>query len=350
VKVLFFPYWPTNPYQPNLATALGEKGIIIQGVEDTSFQTLKYSVKDQDILHLHWTNPYLLAPKISDSLHMTFLFFRFLFFQKAIGRKIVWTVHNLGEHEPRHPGLELFCHRLLAKISDGIIVHSQYAQKKILETYRLGHQADKTRIIPHGNYIDNYPNEIPREQARARLNIGTEKIVFLLLGQIRPYKGFSELISAFTRIATGNELLLMAGKPLNEQIKTEISHLVADKKDIMFYSEFVPDDDLQVFMNAADAVVFPYRYIFTSGSILLAMSFAKAVIVPNLEGLAEITGVGGALTYDPQNRNGLEKALAKACSADVKKLGRLNFKEAQRLSWEFIAGKTADFYTEIIRS
>ena len=57
MNILFFPYWPQNPYQPNLAGALREKGVIVKGVKDDSFQALAHSVKDQDILHIHWTNP-----------------------------------------------------------------------------------------------------------------------------------------------------------------------------------------------------------------------------------------------------------------------------------------------------
>jgi len=348
VNVLFFPYWPKNPYQPNLAAALEVKGVTIKGIEDTSFETLAYSVKGQDILHIHWTNPYILAPGLSASIRMSLYFFLFLMKQKKIGRKLVWTIHNLGEHEPRHPRFELFCHRFLARLADGMIVHSRYAWKNVLKAYRISLRSDKIRVIPHGNYIGNYPNNISREQARSRLGIGTEKKVFLFFGSIRQYKGIPELIAAYTKIATGNELLILAGNPLNEKINAEISQLADGREDIIFSPDFIPDEDIQKYMNGADIVVFPFRDIFTSGSILLAMSFAKALLVPDIESLEDVKKVGGAITFDPLDRNGLEKALTKVLSADLEKLGGLNLHEAQKLSWDSIAEETADFYAEIL--
>lgn len=348
MKVLFFPYWPANPYQPNLMKALEAQGATAAGVKDTSFVTLAESAMGQDVLHLHWSYPYLIGPNFVSSLEMTFQFFKILIRQKFKGSKFIWTIHNLGEHEHKHPRFELFCHRLLARFADGIIVHSRFAQEKTLEAYWLRHHSEKVRIIPHGNYIGNYPNEVPQETARNRLGIEGEKRVFLFLGQIRPYKGLPELVAAFNKVATGNEILIMAGKPLNERIKANIGALIADRPDIIYLPKFVPDEEIQTYMNAADVVVFPFRDIFTSGSVLLAMSFTKALIVPDLESLAEITAAGGSITYEPQDQAGLEKALAAAIHTDLAELGQINLAEAQRLSWEAIGGTTLQLYDKAL--
>jgi hypothetical protein len=46
VNVLFFPYWPANPYQPNLAKVLGKRGAEVKCVEDSSFLTFISSSKE----------------------------------------------------------------------------------------------------------------------------------------------------------------------------------------------------------------------------------------------------------------------------------------------------------------
>jgi glycosyltransferase involved in cell wall biosynthesis len=171
-----------------------------------------------------------------------------------------------------------------------------------------------------------------------------EKKTFLFLGAIRGYKGIPALISAFTRTATGDEVLIIAGKPLNEKIKTEIFQLAAKRDDIFFFPEFVAECDIQTYLNTADAVVFPFRDIFTSGSALLAMSFSKALIVPDLESVAEIIMAGGAIPYDPHDETGLANALAAARSTDLQKLGRNNYEAAQNISWNSIAGQTLELY------
>ncbi len=44
---------------------------------------------------------------------------------------------------------------------------------------------------------------------------------------------------------------------------------------------YVPDDRLDLFLNAADRVVLPYTEILTSGAAILAMSFGRPIIAPD---------------------------------------------------------------------
>jgi beta-1,4-mannosyltransferase len=52
--------------------------------------------------------------------------------------------------------------------------------------------------------------------------------------------------------------------------------------------EFVKKEDVSMFMQAADLVVLPYRSIFNSGSALLALSFNKPVLLPDLGAMGEL--------------------------------------------------------------
>lgn len=344
IKVLFFPYWPDNPYQTNLMNALKVQGAIVEGVKDTSFETLAEAARGQDVLHLHWSHPYLIGSKLNTSFEMAYQFFRFLILQKLKGQKLVWTIHNLGEHDKRQPGIELTFHKLLARLVDGIIVHSYYSKIKTIETFKISSITSKIHVIHHGNYINNYPNVISREEAREMLEIETNKKVFLFLGQIRSYKGLPELISAFSNIYKGNEVLILAGKAYNESISEEVRNIIGAKKGVLFYPGFIEDEKIQVYMRASDAVVFPFRDIFTSGSILLAMSFGKAIITPDLESLEEITRLGGTITYEREKNESLEAALLKATSMNLEPLGACNLAAAKTYSWESISKKTADLY------
>ncbi len=325
-------------------TCLKNQGVAVSGVEDDSTGTMVVGAEESEILHLHWTYPYLIAPSLFQSVRKSFYFFKSLISLKARGKKLVWTIHNLGEHEKRHPRFELLCHRLLARIADGIIVHSRYARNCVIRDYKLTGRDNKVFVIGHGNYIDNYVNEITRDEARQQLGIDNDKSVFLFLGQIRPYKGLPELISAFKRTVQTQKVLVLAGKPLDSIIKDKITAAIGDRKDILVYPEFVQDAQIQVFMNAADIVVFPFRDIFTSGSILLAMSFGKAILIPDLDSLEEIKQCHGAVTYDPEDHDGLLNAINLATSVDLPQLGARNFQEAKKHSWDAIAHKTMKVY------
>ena len=152
MQVLFFPYYPDNPYQPNLMKALAEKGYHVEGVKDISLLTLARAVKGHQIYHLHWTHPYLVADKLWKAIIKAGLFFAILGSVKLRGCRLVWTVHNLGDHEKKQQKFEMFAHCLLARLCDQIIVHSKFAHKKVIEEYQLSNYSDRVKIIPHGSY------------------------------------------------------------------------------------------------------------------------------------------------------------------------------------------------------
>ena len=69
----------------------------------------------------------------------------------------------------------------------------------------------------------------------------------------------------------------------------------------------VPDDRMQVYLRAADAVVLPYRDVLTSGSAILAMTFGQPVIAPAIGCLPESLGSEGTILYDADAPDGLER-------------------------------------------
>ena len=109
--------------------------------------------------------------------------------------------------------------------------------------------------------------------------------------------------------------------------------------------EFIPAEELQVYLNAADVVVLPYKDILTSGAAVLAMSFGKPVIAPKLGCVAELIeeGVGGFL-YDPEDEDGLLNAMRKAITANLRALGEYNLQKARELDWLRAAKATLEVY------
>ncbi len=345
MKALLFPFYPNNPYQPNLVRELTALDCTVDGQSAISpLALLKSLCRGYNIYHLHWTDPYILSEKLPVSIIKSAVFVVFLLLLKLKGSRLVWTIHNFGKHEKNQQGFELFIHRIIAKLADGIIAHSKVAKKIVTEKYRLANSAAKIHIIPHGNYLGNYPDDLSRTQARAAQQLTDDNIAFLFLGQIRQYKGVPELISAFTKISPDNGRLIIAGRPFDLQTETELDRLVKQSDDIQFQPGFVPNEMVQQYMKAGDVVVFPFRDILTSGSILLAMSFGKAIIVPALESLEEIIAVGGAITFAPDDPLGLEAALSTALESDLEQLGQRNLEAAKDLSWDRIAQQTAEVY------
>jgi glycosyltransferase involved in cell wall biosynthesis len=101
-------------------------------------------------------------------------------------------------------------------------------------------------------------------------------------------------------------------------------------------------------MNAADVVVLPYAGILTSGTLLLAMSFAKAVIAPRIGCIPEVVDTRGAFMYEPGNGAALTGALQRALSADLTAMGLYNRRIVQEYDWDTIAARTREVYARAL--
>ena len=352
MRVLFIPYNDKgNPYQRLLANSLSTKeGVNVSfGTTSRLFSILRSSHRQwkPDILHLHWHHPFLLGGNVLKTLLKSVTFLVELCILKLLRIKLVWTVHNIYNHEKRFVSLELFFSRLLARLSDKIIVHSRSAKKEVEKAFGLTGNS-RIVVVPHGNYISAYKNTIGRSQARKQLRIPSTATVFLYFGLIRPYKGVLELISAFKKLGNSQARLFIIGKPLDDQLAEK----VREKRDvdprIRVVFEFIPDDKIQVFMNAADVVVLPYRDVLTSGAVILAMSFGKPVIAPRMGCIPDVLDDRGSFLYDPSDEKGLLKAMRLALDANLAEMGKHNFELAKQLDWDEIGRRTYELYQEVL--
>jgi len=355
MKVLFLPYWgKSNPYQKLLSIALTKYGVkIIEGKDYKIFCILR-NLKDfwkPSIIHLHWQHPFLISRNRQKTFIKSAFFILELILIRVLGIKIVWTVHNLKSHENRYQRLELFFTCLLAKLSYSIIAHCEIAKCKIKKEFNISNDK-KVDVIPHGNYLNYYMNKISRTEARTKLSISPQEKVFLYLGQIRPYKGLSKFIKLFRQLNIESARLIIAGKPCNEQIATLIRNEVTENENIKLVLRFIEDNEIQIFMNAADVVVLPYEGILTSGGIILAMSFGKAIIAPRLGCIPDTLDDFGSFLYNIEEDDGLMKAVRRSLEnkINLEKMGSHNLKLAKSLDWDSIAKKTYEIYKRCLKS
>jgi len=352
MKVLFIPFdrKGNNPYQKLLMNCLQGLGIRVEGGTTYRIFSLRstFTHWKPDILHLHWHHPFLLGSNTTKTITKSVSFIIELLILKLFRIKIVWTVHNITNHEEKFRSMELFFSKILSRFCDKIIVHSPAAKKKVIEVYGANINSSIV-VIPHGNYINSYKNVVNKSDARNQLKIGIKDLVYLYFGQIRPYKGVSELVDAFKRLDTPQTKLLIAGKTLNDEVAQNILKECKGNKNIKTVYEFIPDDEIQIYMNAADVVVLPYRDILTSGAVILAMSFGKPIIAPAIGCIPDVLDSEGSILYDLSEKEGLLKAMKQALDANLKKMGEHNFELAKHLRWDKIAKRTYEVYQECLK-
>ena len=358
MRVLLIPcFTKENPYQSCLAEELKKCGVNVILVSDIKgklplLETVKCYWKP-DIVHLHWIHSFIISPNVLKTIVKGFRFILELAILKLKGIKLVWTVHNLLQHEQQHPFLELLFRSATVRLCDYVIVHCNCAREIVVKIYKLCKKDfKKIAVIPHGNYIGSYKNNVSRLEARERLGLTRSEIVFLYIGKIRPYKGLLHLLKSFMRLKLPTARLIIAGKPSSIQLTKAIKTLAERDSRILLKLEFIPNDQIQIYLNAADVVVLPYRNVLTSGSAILAMSFGRPVIAPRIGCVAElIEDNKGGFLYEPENRNGLFEALLKAIQSHKRLyiMGKYNLYKIRKFNWIEIAKATLQLYKQCLQ-
>jgi len=347
MTVLFMPdYSEDNPYQRNLAGGLAED--VTYGDEDSRLPVVAALWReDISVVHVHWLNIFFNGEGYREkAVGFGLLLVRLLAIRLA-GVPVVWTVHNATTHDREHPWLERRFKRWFVTSGpcDRLIVHCEAVADELIETVDLPPSArERIDVIPHGHYLDNYPAEMSQREARESLGIDESDTVFLFFGMIRRYKGVPDLVDAYEAASLPESTLLIAGNPDTEALQAELDRKTAGATDIVTAYEFITSEEIQRYMNAADAVVLPFRRITTSGTAILAMTFGKPLVVPPLGCLPKLLTEAGAIFYDRSERDGLARALEDAAEADLAAMGAANRRRVERYDWESIASKTAAAY------
>ncbi len=223
---------------------------------------------------------------------------------KLIRRKIVVTVHDIESLAGPVAGKKRatgWAYRL----ADCIIVHNKTSMK---ELENIGVPSTKINVVAHGTDLGVIRKMPSAAEAKRALGIDESAKVILFFGQIKDAKGLDILIRALPEVAheVPSIVLLIAGRPW----KTTFApyDLLIDEIGIRarcsVHIGHVPDEAVALYYAAADIVALPYRRIYQSGVLLMAMAYGRPVVVSDLPGMVEIVtdGVNGYVFHQgPKN-------------------------------------------------
>lgn len=345
-RVVHLPVYRDNAYQPLLLAALARAGLeVIDGGGGGTFLRTALAQWKPDVVHFHWLHPYMVRATALGTLARGVRFLFAVAVLRLYGVRIVWTLHNLQNHDRKQVWLERQLTRAFVRLAHVVIAHCPAAERLGRERFRDRRSA-KWVVIPHASYVGCYADTVSRDEARERLNLPAGALVFLFFGRIQPYKGVLELAAAFRDADLPDARLVIAGRPADADADRLVSDAVAGCAAIHYRPGFVPDDEVQVLMRAADVVVLPFRDILTSGSVLLAMSFGRAVIAPAIGCVPETVATGHDLLYAPDRPHGLCDALRAAHHrrAELAEVGAANGHRAAACGWADVAAATAATY------
>ncbi len=279
MEVVFAPDWRNGvPYQRLLAEALAVHGVnvsFLHGYKRLLPLSRLLATRTFDILHLHWPEAYY--PRKDDGWD----WFRRARFPHDLGTALkrctlATTAHNLHAH---NRATEPFAHRntRFAHQRAGVVfAHSEIAKEKLVSAFELA--PERIRVIPHGDLSVTLGAPVAQSEARRQLGLDCGKLV-LMFGAVEPYKGQEEVI-AWWKNSGSAATLAIVGNPITPEYSAQITALIGGAKTITSRLAWLPDEQLRLWLSAADAVVFNYREIFTSGAANLARSWGLPILLP----------------------------------------------------------------------
>lgn len=343
ITVAFLPVY-ANPYQHLLAGGLGAAGVEVRLLEQLpSAQWLRASRQSVQILHFHWLSG-LYMSRFSTPLQVGRYLAR-LRLARRLGYRIVWTAHNIMPHKAQPRFVHAALRRQMMDRADAVIVHCGQARNDLLQKYP---RSRPTYVVPLGTYAGVYPYRFGRKDSRKRLGLERGSFVYLFLGNIAPYKGLEQLVSAFQQQARPQGVVLIAGRNRDDALVGRLRALADGDERVRIVAETIPDEDMQMYLAAADVMVAPFTSVLTSSSVMVGMSYGLPVIVPALGCLPELVTPDAGILYDPAGSAGLASALHEILSLDLAVMSRAAADRAAEFDWASIGRQTAGIYRQAL--
>lgn len=354
-SVLFIRSPESDPTADLLARALHQQEIrCTTGGPDIPLSWLwqhrAYRGKAMGVLHFYRPGALKLTHR-----QLQRLWFR-LWLARRWGIRVVTT--DAGGWWQSVRGFRFLSHRLLERklmhYSDATIGYTRqperlYPDKKVRR---------RVRCLPHPGFLGYFPAPLSRDAARKQLGFPAQAgFAYLCLAPLHTERELIHLVEAFRAAArsagpqTPAPQLLLIGSPRDKRLSTRILKLAAHHSSIHLHLADPTPEDIPLYLGAIDAVVLPHFTVQTAGSLetaMLALSYGRVVVAPNLPRFAGMLPPRASKLYEPASRASLSRALLDAQQLDY----HLTEKEKVALDaesgWNQYAHRLLKVYRELL--
>lgn len=273
----------SNRYLDLYYRALEPHGFALSCPLTYNDQFLRDHADEFDIIHIQWLHERLWRRygwgPLARGRDLVGLW-KFLRLAHRLGKKVVWTVHDLEPHDGA--GLaDRVGTALLARAADLVICHTEATRERLIRRY-FGRR-DSTVIMRHGNYDGVFPTPRPRAETLAALNLDPNKRTLVAAGSLRSYKGFDVAVDAAGALGVDYQLIIAGGyDPRTPEVADDLRRRAANLPNVRLVLETVSDELMSDLYGAADCVLLPYRWITGSGALLTSLTLGRAVVATDL--------------------------------------------------------------------
>jgi len=266
---------------------------------------------------------------------------------------VVLTVHDLiGMLFPQNlpPVARFYWSKWLpfsVRFADHIIADSAHTRDDIMRILRI--PLERITVIPLAAGPQFRPIESKTTLQKISHKYQLPDQFMLFVSTLEPRKGIDTLLAALAQIAPHNNTpLVITGKRgwYTERIFAQVEQLQLRSQ--VYFTDYVPDEDLPALYNCATLLAFPSRYEGFGFTVLEAMACGIPVVCSNASSLPEVAG-DAALLVPPDQPTALAKALHQVLENDILRLQmrERGLQQAARFSWEQTARQTLAVYEQI---
>lgn len=301
--VLYTPNYKGNTYQSNLYEKSDLFGFDVKNFDgfDNLAELFKLVRSYQFVFfHQHWLKEiYIKSHSLEFGIKRVDCYISKLKALKTFGVKIIWTVHNIMDHDINSDMAEVCKYAItqFLSISDVILIHCSSNKLELEKITDCKIANDLLFVLPHPLYdkMLGLDYHVPPELK----NFSNKRFgkILIFVGMIRPYKGLDEFNIVLKRLESIIEYtglkIIVAGEFCNDQL---YENILTTKKQIpdalTIINRRVSDNELGYLLSISSLMVLPYRSILTSGSYFAASTFSLPVIAPNIGSFVELINHG----------------------------------------------------------
>lgn len=267
---------------------------------------------------------------------------------RLLGLKIILIIHDV---ESLDSLVFPFTRKIiLTRFNHSKIVHNQYSYDELAKLINQKYMGN-VHIIPHGHYLSLPGNNIHEKPSLPEFTPESGVRYLLFFGQLKKAKGLDILIAALAKSKSDYQLIIAGNERddsfLSYKNQIETSGLTGRIVPIIRY---ITNKERDILFHLSDAVVIPYKKVYQSGVLLLAMSYSKPVVASDLPSNLEVIkpGFNGFIFKSGNSAHLAETIDTLFFNPEVtKEIGYQGFKSIEKShSWAQIGR----FYAEILEA
>ncbi|MFQ6060445.1 MAG: glycosyltransferase family 4 protein [Thermoplasmata archaeon] len=237
---------------------------------------------------------------------------------------------------------------IVIKRSRGIIAQTGY-QRDFLER-EFG---AASVVLPNGVDVERF-RPIKKEKAREEIGLESSSKVVISVGALLPFKGFDNLIRAFSRVLESipESKLLLLGDGVERGALEQLSVELDVEENVIFQS-WVPFDKVPLYLSASDLFVHPSTSEGFPNVVLEAMAAGLPIVMTNVVGLdAYFEDKRNCFLVPPRDEKSFEEKMLVLLRDEIlaEEMRQWNLKDVQAFDWSIFAEKLESVLEEFLES